>query len=393
MLRNYLYKITICFLLYGCGGSPELIDPDLKSTIEVPVDIQKNKEYGLRDLITDVEIIPLETSDESLLLSARKVVMEDYIYYLNHPKNVSIFDRSGKFIKTLENGEGPWELSQAMDFQVTEDGMLHVMEYKTIKHYSADGEYSDQTKFINERVTYLNPKSFCWFGEDNFFFWIKGTNEFSVEDRTDYYHLHHYKDGDMNPAMFKSFSWTFGENKFLRSSGKYYVTPTDYENEVVEINREGVVGKHLIDFGRYNVNLDKLRPGFHKEIGLDNFKRLYEFSHSIMNFMEIDNYFFFQFVHGSKWQFVFYDHLKKEFYSTPHDKAVIDGILPFRVIGLDRKDNKLLAVMEPQMWFDHIKNNDVDLKETDLLDSNIIDILSEVEDIDNPYLIKIGLKN
>lgn len=386
--------ITALFLIASCHREPKspVAPYDILETIEIPEKVQFNKNYNLNELFAKVEIIPLETTDESLLRVAKKVLMGEYIYYINYPENLVIFDRAGKFVRKLAQGKGPGEVSQVLDFQIGDDGDLYVLEYKNIVRFSPDGFFKEKYKVTDEKYTYINPNYFGLFDPDNFFVWVQGTPEFSADPKHTYQHLHHIHKGKLAESGFDAFSLTFGNNKFIRSNDRYYLSLSDYDNRVAVISKKkGVEGVLELDFGKYNVNKSQLTYGFRREIGMENFKKLGQYSSGISNFIDLGNYYFFQFVSNSKYQFVFYKKDSRVFFATSHDKAVIEGLLPFRIIGIDYNAGKLLAVLEPSMWFDFLKKAKPELEESNLLNKQAISILSGISDIDNPYLIRLSL--
>ena len=70
-----------------------------------------------------MKLIPLETTDESLLDDFRKVVITpSHIYVHDDFKGggIVIFDKEGNFIKRISNGRGPGELVRLYDIDFDE---------------------------------------------------------------------------------------------------------------------------------------------------------------------------------------------------------------------------------------------------------------------------------
>jgi len=106
----------------------------------------------------------------------------------------------------------------------------------------------------------------------------------------------------------------------------------------------------------------------------------------------VRGYIYFDFVNGGKYQYLFYNKENKEFFSASHKYVTIDGMLPFRIINRDMKEDKVLAFVEPYMLFDYLKKNNINLEQTTLLDKDDIELLSKMKEDDNPYLIKLSIK-
>lgn len=112
------YLLTIA-ILSSCTSNQQ-IDPDL------PV-IDLEKEYPVKRIdiheIADVEYIPLETTDESVLMNGwEKSISDKYIILAdtgNGTYRFLIFDRQGKYIRTIDRqGQGPGEYLNFNAFDV-----------------------------------------------------------------------------------------------------------------------------------------------------------------------------------------------------------------------------------------------------------------------------------
>ncbi len=79
--------------------------------------------FGLKEFAAAIEYIPLETRPDVLLGSAKYWVGKDIIYVLTNEHRVLLFNRQGKFIRTIgARGKGPGEFDSANDIQVSSDG-------------------------------------------------------------------------------------------------------------------------------------------------------------------------------------------------------------------------------------------------------------------------------
>ena len=114
-------SLFLAFSLPSCQQSSK---SDYASGLPV---IDLEKEYPVKRIdiheIADVEYIPLETTDESLLTSGgTKAVSDKYIVIADYaPDNnqILIFDRKGKYLKTINRrGQGPGEYLYFQHFEV-----------------------------------------------------------------------------------------------------------------------------------------------------------------------------------------------------------------------------------------------------------------------------------
>ena len=361
--------------------------------VKVPEELQKGSHNELADLIAGVDIIPLETTDSSLLKEPDKLVMDEFIYYLNRPaKSLHIFDREGKFVKALPQGRGPGEIYQILDFQMDDNGNLLALEYENLLRYSPEGDYLDEFKLLPDSTYDLNVMRFAWLGDNHFYLWQNGGLELEKRDQETYYHLFHMKGGQLLGSNLEAFSWTMGTNRFLHNGENYMVSPTMYDNSIYEIDKNGgLQHKYEIDFGNANVDRNQLRPGFSREVRDSNFKRISKFSMGISKVYELGDYLYFQFVSNRQFRFVLY-HLKEgTVHSSSMNDALIDDQLPFRIIGIDRKEQKLLAIAEPPYLLAYLKATKKSLEESRLLNAEDVRLLNGLEETDNPVLLRLSL--
>jgi len=115
------------------------------------VDLNKSSlEYN--DVFNDVEVIPLETTDSSLIVYPFEVIEHKgnlYIYDL-HLTKVFVFDGKGKFLCQIGNkGQGPNEYSWLSSISIDRNkDVIHLVEpinkYLT---YTLDGDYIEQKRY------------------------------------------------------------------------------------------------------------------------------------------------------------------------------------------------------------------------------------------------------
>ena len=145
-MRKFLSVILLTTLVACSNSSKQSIDSDL------PV-IDLEKEYPVKRIdiheIADVDYIPLETTDESVLsVGATKIMSEKYIivaentlglYYLN------VFDRQGKYIRSIDRqGEGPEEYPNFINFIAdfdTNELFIRIGNKTDIKVYTLNGQF------------------------------------------------------------------------------------------------------------------------------------------------------------------------------------------------------------------------------------------------------------
>lgn len=106
-MTNFTIKLVISILLSSCSVK----NSDQKVLY---VDITKEKELTASELFNKIEIIPLETTDKSLITAIGRIIEYDDRYYILDDRIAVLFcfDKQGKFIYKIDkNGNGPDEYS------------------------------------------------------------------------------------------------------------------------------------------------------------------------------------------------------------------------------------------------------------------------------------------
>lgn len=101
---------------YGCSKKTE----KRENTI-ISVDIEKDQKISFSDLFSHIELIPLETDQQSLIRGIRKLIMYEDIFYVFDYNKAEIlrFDASGNYLSKISNrGEGPQEYVNIGDFEI-----------------------------------------------------------------------------------------------------------------------------------------------------------------------------------------------------------------------------------------------------------------------------------
>lgn len=144
-LISAIKKITVCFcLLTGvafCAIAQKIIPVDSGKTQILRIDPSNAMGGNASDFFTEVNYIPLETTDQSLFGSINKlVVTDDYFIILDHnTRSILIFDKKGKFHTKIKGTENSpiWDFSVnrfAKEIRYSRD------QYKTYTFCDFDGK-------------------------------------------------------------------------------------------------------------------------------------------------------------------------------------------------------------------------------------------------------------
>lgn len=117
--------LALALALSACSGQPKEENGVIK------VDIENAQPLKLSDLVESIMLIPLETTDESLIKDIHKLKVRDgKFYFTNGNKSVLVFDKDGKFLLSTASrvGQGPEDYYWAFSVDVANDGLLSIFE-------------------------------------------------------------------------------------------------------------------------------------------------------------------------------------------------------------------------------------------------------------------------
>ena len=107
----------------------------------IQVDIENAQPMNLADFVESIQLVPLETTDESLIKRIERMVIQDgKVYIQNHILNVLVFDENGKFLLSTSKrlGQGPDDYFRMTSMDVTDDGLISIYEGFRIREYDMD---------------------------------------------------------------------------------------------------------------------------------------------------------------------------------------------------------------------------------------------------------------
>lgn len=169
-MKNYFITLLVCLGLYGCSQHKETnvrYTTDQISSLQLEntkvltsetdslilVDLNPflgKRNFNFQDLVKEVRLVPLETTEESLVDAIYKVLptaSHIYIYDRYKGGGIAIFDHEGKFIRRIPNGQGPGELSRLYDIDFDrENNQLIAYQHSFLLFFTSDGEYIRQER-------------------------------------------------------------------------------------------------------------------------------------------------------------------------------------------------------------------------------------------------------
>jgi len=168
MKKYYIFVLIIFFI--GCVNQQnknlrftekQISSLQLDSTKKLNVEIDsvkkidlnpflKKQSFDFGSLVNEVRLIPLETTNESLLDNILKIQVTNsniYIYDDFKGGGIVIFNKNGKFVKRIPFGQGPGELYRLSDIDFDkEKNELVAYQHPFLLFYSASGQFLRQQR-------------------------------------------------------------------------------------------------------------------------------------------------------------------------------------------------------------------------------------------------------
>lgn len=118
-------------------------------------DISFKSKLKLSEFAEHIEIIPLETTSESLIGEIKRIIHRNGKYYMlvtNGYSNarVLVFDDLGKYLLKIDKvGQGRGEYLDMADFALTSNAEIKIAAYKKIVTYDSVGNYMRENPINN----------------------------------------------------------------------------------------------------------------------------------------------------------------------------------------------------------------------------------------------------
>jgi hypothetical protein len=142
-----------------------------KKIIEIKITPNESNQVDILQLIESIDLVPLETNDNSLIGNVRTVKAdENYLYVLDYNDSpIKMFSKDGKFISEIgHKGAGPGEYIQISNFFPSND---------TINFFAWSGNkkwirYSNDNKFLYETNMYFPFDEICPLNKDKYLLYV-----------------------------------------------------------------------------------------------------------------------------------------------------------------------------------------------------------------------------
>lgn len=242
-MKYYINLVIACLLFFSCNSN---MQKATNNTINLSDKVTEATQLPLSDAVQKVDIVPLETTDESLINDLTFVEISDKFIFIYQLKNSEIlrFARDGKFLNKIgKKGQGPGEYTYIDGLQIDEsksevyaittaNGVLvydfeGTFKRQIIDHSSLEKSFSS----ITNRQYLLSNGHFFFTQTAPFFKPVKEDSIWSVTVADNQFHI---KNTFCNPIYQEQIETI---NKNLVGKGNNYLTDypismDSYHNEV-----------------------------------------------------------------------------------------------------------------------------------------------------------------
>ncbi|MGW8121380.1 6-bladed beta-propeller [Roseivirga echinicomitans] len=182
MTYKTLLLSLITLAVFGCSN------PETKNERFITINAAQpnlDKPVESKELFTSIEIIPLETTDDLLMVGANQVEFFDDQYFVLDGKmqKLFVFDSQGNFKYQIgTEGDGPGEYREIVNFEIDEESQnlyMYTPNQMAIQVYSTSGEHLEKIKLD------FYSSGFNLLGNGKLAFYIG----YNTSDISDYYNV------------------------------------------------------------------------------------------------------------------------------------------------------------------------------------------------------------
>lgn len=158
---------------------------DKSVSVKIP-EIQFGKDYvvNYKDLFDSIYVVPLQTTSESLVGRASKILFSNdtlYILDVMKTKCVKRFKKSGEYIDDIGNeGNGPGEYVEPTDIFIGKDITIYDQFQQKLIFYAKNGT------FLYEKKVPFAFMQFAFLDESTYLFRYVNSQNFHIEQLSDY---------------------------------------------------------------------------------------------------------------------------------------------------------------------------------------------------------------
>lgn len=326
-----------------------------------------------KKMIHSQNIVPLETSQESLIGHIDKVFVKDErVYILDKRKRQAlfVFDIMGKFLfKIHDVGYGPGEYTTLFDVTVDEEGNIYLLDVGRRNFI----KYDNKGQFIDQNFMEFRTIGFSFLKNEQFVFFQNGRENKGLMDMN--FNIIHFD--LLDQGIKKSFPFRkpydtprypkLYQRGLLRSKSSVLYRPT-FSDTIYDVSVVETKCRYVFNFGKHGVPKEEYFNTTHQEVK-KNLKKLREedYAWDVNNFYENEDFFICSLVFKRRIHLLVYSKLNETYIvkshkELSHSENVVGDLQPLGVyndsfIGIERDYLNLKDSNEnPSLIFYTIEN-------------------------------------
>jgi hypothetical protein len=259
--RNSLYILALMTCFYtGCHPKKEVSLPGPPKFV-AEVNTKDETVFNWDERAVLEEVIPLETTNNSLLNTINKFMVHEDKFYVFDFKNFQLleFHNDGKFSKKIgKRGKGPGEYHEVRDFDI-KGNFIYILDYKKIHRYDKHtGKFVDTKKLKIDQKTALNPKKFIILNDHDYYLW--SSNPDTYDKSGEYNRLFFFKN-DQEAATYFPYDYKIydGPRFYEAYDGSYYMKSIDGDYDIFKITGETIINELKLNFGSRSLPVDYVK--------------------------------------------------------------------------------------------------------------------------------------
>lgn len=378
MKTKSILFIVIASLFFGCQEHKK------ESIIETIMVSLNRDEIRTSGIFSDVELIQLETSDNSLLGTISKSYLGDDFIFIKSAHELFLFNRTGEFVlKISDMGNGPNEYTGLSDFDVDETMKeIYILDkaQKKVLIYNYQGErlrVFSLDFWATKLITAERGKTYLYSGNEE-----SPSNKFKVNVATGasfgdgLFPIDSRKKGYLHVNSAQNFYWRNGTIYFFEAF-----------NDTIYNLTEGVP--------QYYINYGQAIPDSFFDRDFQNIMSFFQefnkagFVNSTYNAFESDNNLCFSCFHGGTKYFNLYDKKSKTCFS--YNNIIEDQLFRNYEIPFIDDDFEFWVNRGNEITY-YISAQQIKENADNLQDEKLREIISSINDDDNPVIICCKIK-
>lgn len=246
-INKYIILLSISLFFSECYYSSNFTQLETLS-----VDISNVQDVSIFDLFSRVELIPLETTEMSLIKNIDKVVYFNNKYFVldYNDAEILVFNSAGKYLyKINERGDGPNQYFNISDFSIDEHSeTINILApvNNAVYEYDISGQFISKYQLPDINGAY---QKIMILNKDTLAFWT-----YDYENRLKFYSKDSdsifretFKEGE---NIVKNFSLIFPHKTHLTRSSSHLI---------YNIKDAKVYEHYKWDFGKYNNTINQIK--------------------------------------------------------------------------------------------------------------------------------------